>query len=242
MAGRGFCERTWAERKPLTAADLYTPLLTALGELTPPRAVPHFSERILSFFHYCYLACVKEIIAVLSRKGGVGKTVTAMHVAALLSSQGKDVAVLDKDPEGSAGAWARAAGDLPFMVYPESREAQALKHAWVVVDTPPNDAKALGSAARMATRVIVVAKCNALEADRLVPTLDALAASGFGGPWGILLTQARGALGKEMQTALEEEELPVLGVIPHLVKFERAFGGLPGDLGEYSAVLSGVLA
>ena len=116
-----------------------------------------------------------------------------------------------------------------------------MKHAWVVVDTPPNDPRVLGDAARRASRVIVVAKCNALEADRLIPTLDALAASGFAGPWGILLTQARGGLGNEMKIALEEEDLPVLGVIPHLIKYERAFGSLPTDLSEYEAALSGVL-
>ncbi len=182
-----------------------------------------------------------ELISVLSRKGGVGKTVSAIYAAALLAEQGKDVAILDTDPEGSAGAWARAAGDLPFAVYPATKQAQALKHAWVVVDTPPNDPRALGDAARMATRVIVVAKCNALEADRLVPTLDALAASGFAGQWGILLTQARGGLGKEMKVALEEEDLPVYGVIPHLVKYERAFGTLPDDLSEYREALSEVL-
>lgn len=182
-----------------------------------------------------------EVISVLSRKGGVGKTVTALYTAALLKEQGRDVAVLDKDPEGSAGAWARAAGDLPFPVYPDGKQAQAMKHKYVVIDTPPNDPRALGDAARMAGRVIVVAKCNALEADRLIPTLDALAASGFGGQWGILLTQARGGLGREMQVALEEEDLPVFGVIPHLVKYERAFGTLPEDLTEYRTALAEVL-
>jgi len=183
-----------------------------------------------------------EVVSVLSRKGGVGKTVTAVYAAALLASQGRNVALLDRDPEGSAGAWARAAGDLPFPVYPEGKRAQAMKHPWVIVDTPPNDPRILGDTARMSSRVIVVSKCNALEADRLIPTLDALAASGFTGRWGILLTQARGTLGTEMQRALEAEELPVLGVIPHLIKYERAYGGLPTDLDEYEAALSEVLA
>ncbi|GGR41694.1 ParA family protein [Deinococcus ruber] len=182
-----------------------------------------------------------QVVSILSRKGGVGKTVTAMYAAALLHQQGEDVAVLDTDPEGSAGAWARAAGNLPFQVYPESKQAQAMKHGWVVIDTPPNDPRVLGDAARKASRVVVVAKCNALEADRLIPTLDALAASGFGGQWGILLTQARGGLGREMQAALEEEDLPVLGIVPHLVKFERAFGMVPDDLNEYQEALGGLL-
>lgn len=183
-----------------------------------------------------------EIVAVLSRKGGSAKTVTSMYAAQMLSQQGQNVAVLDRDPEGSAGAWARSAGKLlPFPVYPERQRAAAMKHDWVLVDTPPNDARVLGDAAREATRVIVVAKCNALEADRLMPTLDALAASGYSGPWGILLTQARGSLGREMRDALEAEELPVLGIIPHSVRYERAFGAAPDNLEEYSAALSELL-
>jgi chromosome partitioning protein len=184
---------------------------------------------------------VTHVISVLSRKGGVGKTVTALYIAQMLSKRGVDVALLDTDPEGSAMAWARTAGDLPFIVYPAGKQAQALKHDWTVVDTPPNDAKALGSAARLASRVIVVAKCNALEADRLAPTLEALAASGFDGRWGILLTQARGGLGREMKEALEAEDLKVLGVIPHLIKFERAFGTIPTDLTEYEEALGEIL-
>ena len=45
----------------------------------------------------------------------------------------------------------------------------------------------------------------------------------------------------EAEAALEEEDLPVFGVIPHLIKFERAFGTLPDDLTEYAEALAGVL-
>lgn len=178
-----------------------------------------------------------KVISMISRKGGVGKTVTAIYCAQLLRSHGYDVAILDKDPEGSARAWSREAVGFPNPVYPASKQAEALTHDWVVVDTPPNDAKALGDAARLASYVIVIAKCNSLEADRLIPTLDTLAASGYSGDWGILLTQAKGNLGKEMKEALEAEDLPVLGIIPHLIKYERAFGGVPEDLNDYADAL-----
>ncbi len=182
-----------------------------------------------------------NVISIISRKGGVRKTVTAVYCAQLLKSQGKDVVILDKDPEGSARAWARDAVGFPYPVYPDSKQDDALKHGVVVVDTPPNDAKALGDAARLANYVVVIAKCNSLEADRLIPTLDALAASGYTGKWGILLTQAKGNLGREMQEALEAEDLPVLGIIPHLIKYERAFGGVPDDLSDYQKVLGKAL-
>lgn len=182
-----------------------------------------------------------KTVAILSRKGGVGKTVTAMFCAQYLSGLHDDVGLVDRDPEGSAFSWARNAGALPFTLYGHNGKSEVKKHKWLVIDTPPNDAKVLGEAARAADYAIVVAKCNALEADRLVPTLDALAASGFNGKWGILLTQAKGNLGREMRDALEAEELPVLGVIPNLVKYERAFGEIPVDMNDYGAIFKELL-
>lgn len=188
-----------------------------------------------------YTQAMSNVVAVLSRKGGVGKTVTAMYCAQYLTNRGHEVSLLDRDPEGSAVSWAKNAVKLPFAVHGHTTKPEALKQKWLVVDTPPNDAKVLGEAARLSTIAIIVAKCNALEADRLIPTLDALAASGFDGKWGILLTQAKGGLGREMREALEAEDLPVLGVIPNLIKYERSFGEIPLDMDDYGPVFKGLL-
>lgn len=46
-----------------------------------------------------------KVISVVNRKGGVGKTTAAMHIAQGLQRQGKKVAILDSDPQQSCKAW-----------------------------------------------------------------------------------------------------------------------------------------
>jgi chromosome partitioning protein len=183
------------------------------------------------------------IVSVLSRKGGSGKSVTAMHAAAWLESVGRPACVVDLDPEGSALSWWKRADTMSFPVFPAKALQDAIASDRIVIlDTPPNDPKTLGLAARTSDRVIVVSGANPLEADRLAPTLDALEASGFSGPWGVLLTRVpRGNLGDAMTQALEAAGLTVLGRIPSLVEYERSFGNNPVRLEDYGAALKGFL-
>ena len=184
------------------------------------------------------------IISILSRKGGSGKSVTAMHTAAWLESVGREACVVDYDPEGTCLSWSKRASDLLFPVYAAKEMPVALKSKRVVViDTPPNDPKILGVAARASDKVIVVSGANPLEADRLGPSLDALDASGFTGSWGILLTRVpRGKLGAAMTTALKASGLKVLGLIPAKVEYERSFGHAPSRLEDYASALEEFLA
>lgn len=75
------------------------------------------------------------IVTVASFKGGVGKTTTAVHLAAYLQGHAKTL-LIDADPNRSALGWA-ARGELPIPVVTEwQAEPQLRPYGHVVIDTP----------------------------------------------------------------------------------------------------------
>lgn len=188
-----------------------------------------------------------SVISIISRKGGSGKTTTAIHLATLYAQRDYAVSVLDFDNDGSALAWQRRSERLPFEVFPASKTEAAMrlserKNGVVIIDTPPNNAQALGAAARASSRVVVVSRANALEEDRLAPSIENLLASGFDGDWGVLITQVRSRkLGDELAGNIATAGFKVLGQIPYRVEYERAFGYEPTRLVDYEIALGGWL-
>ena len=76
-----------------------------------------------------------KILTVTGYKGGVGKSVTAVHLAAFFSGQGKTVLV-DGDPNRTAIAW-NSRGRLPFTVADERQAMKVVSGSdFVVIDTP----------------------------------------------------------------------------------------------------------
>ncbi len=89
------------------------------------------------------LSTATKILVVLNGKGGVGKTTTAVSLAAALSEI-TPVLLLDTDPQGSATWWAqRDPNGLGFEVKsgadPHAINAlrKSRKHKLIIVDTPP---------------------------------------------------------------------------------------------------------
>lgn len=168
----------------------------------------------------------------LSRKGGVGKTLCSMGLAQVLSERHR-VAVLDLDPEGSARAWANDASaqgsPLPFQVYGPVEAAMRLDAEYLIVDTPPNDPKTLAATAKVSDVILVPIQPGKGEIDRLEPTMDVLRGGHFkeGARLGLLLNYVEhDNLSAAMPQALEQLGYPLVAAIKKSVEYRRAFGSV----------------
>jgi chromosome partitioning protein len=158
---------------------------------------------------------MSQIIAVAQRKGGVGKTTLAVSVAAEIARRGRDVALIDSDPQTSACHWARP-GNLEFPVYelvladqsiPDwVRAARQVCADCVVIDTAPND-RSLGASIALADLVLVPCTPSGLDIEATVRTLeiiDAVRRRRTGFPNMILVPNRVDARTLEGQQVVEE--------------------------------------
>jgi chromosome partitioning protein len=129
------------------------------------------------------------ILTLTSRKGGCGKTVLAMVIAATLAENGTDVALLDADPNGSVHRWAtdihrahtiHAYAESNAELLADLLPSLAERHAVVVVDTAGFGNQAATVAAAAADLVLVPVapgEADVIEAQRTVAFVAGLARS-----------------------------------------------------------------
>jgi chromosome partitioning protein len=105
------------------------------------------------------------VIGVIGRKGGVGKTTIAVHLAAELSTGKQTVAVVDCDAQGSASYWADP-GQLPVPVLHHplehareiqtwSRDVRDIDADLLVLDGPPHLNEAMGGVIGLSDLVVI---------------------------------------------------------------------------------------
>jgi len=121
-----------------------------------------------------------QVIAIVSQKGGVGKSTLAVHLATEVNAQGQRVLLLDLDPQGSAMEWASRRGDHPPDVSgtnpastaKEIERARAEGYDLVLVDTAPHADHAALQAARVADLVVIPCRPSTFDIAAISATLD----------------------------------------------------------------------
>ncbi|MEM1308798.1 MAG: ParA family protein [Cyanobacteria bacterium P01_D01_bin.71] len=128
-----------------------------------------------------------KVLAVLNGKGGVGKTTTAVNLAAILS-ESRSVLLVDADPQASASWWvSRNPHPMTFDITTETDAALLGKlkkvddYALIVVDTPPAlNSEALAAVVPVADYILLPTPPAPMDLAALVNTIKtAIAPAGI---------------------------------------------------------------
>lgn len=166
------------------------------------------------------------ILTVASFKGGVGKTTSAVHLAAMLSEKAPTL-LIDGDPNRSATGWSKR-GELPFKVVDERQAARYVRdHEHIVIDTQARPSREdLEALADGCDLLILPSTPDALALDALLMTVDALQELGTQGKFRVLLTMIPpkpSRDGEDAQATLRGAGLPVFDtMVRRLVAFQKA--------------------
>ena len=119
-------------------------------------------------------------VALISMKGGSGKTTATVHIAVAAAQQGRNVALIDTDPQQSTVRWGdRRAAALPVVLtVPPSRLAAELQRCadagtdLAIIDTPPRAGSdnAAQAAAKVADLVLLPCGPSVLDVEAVADT------------------------------------------------------------------------
>ncbi len=119
-------------------------------------------------------------VAMVSQKGGAGKSTLALHVAAEAAGRGRRALLIDLDPQGNIAKWGDRRGDAPPDVSAEhpANLDRALKAAetegydLVVLDTAPHADQTALRAARASDLVLVPCRPATFDLEAVTATLE----------------------------------------------------------------------
>lgn len=112
-----------------------------------------------------------KTIAILSQKGGTGKTTLALHLAVAAELAGHTAAVIDLDPQSSAAGWAESrSGEGPAVVIAHAPRLSAILQAasangatLAILDTAPHSQGDALAAAQAADVILIPCRPGILD-------------------------------------------------------------------------------
>jgi chromosome partitioning protein len=169
-----------------------------------------------------------KTVAIISQKGGAGKTTLAVHLATAAAAAGHRAAIIDLDPQATAASWgdprtadapeviSGQAGRLPVLM----KAAQENGATFLVLDTAPNADQTASLAARAADLVLIPCRASAFDLEAIETTL--MLAKTATGPAYVVLNAVppRSGIGKEAAEGLTAQGAQVA---PHQLTHRAAF-------------------
>lgn len=194
-------------------------------------------------------------------KGGISKSTSAVHIALGLAQRGERVLLVDADPQAATVLdWSTSAGDawpdavvvVPWPVSDLAKKVSQVANDYdsVIIDTGGESDVLLSQALLVTDELVVPTGTNATEIRRLPATFQlagnvALMKGDAPLTARVLLTKVRAGTRSSMEARqlLESNDIPVMEAeIPLLERYSQAFGTVPRQIGQYTAVLEELLA
>ena len=127
-----------------------------------------------------------KTIAIMSRKGGAGKTTIGIHLAVAAELWGMKTALFDLDPQASASSWSDKRGKpSPAVVSAHAarmpgllEQAAAQSADLVIIDSAPNADAASLAAARAADLILIPCRPAAFDLSAIGTTLNLAVVAG----------------------------------------------------------------
>ena len=163
------------------------------------------------------------IITIAGYKGGIGKTTTAVHLAAFFQTNAPPL-FIDADENRSAQAWARQ-NKLPFEVTSENqapKRIMALKPEHIIIDTKarpsPEDLEEISQNCDL---LILPSTTRPMDLEVLIKTVQTI--KELRAPYSVLLTMVP-PMATRMFTEINAfvEQLPLDGTLAKDAKDENA--------------------
>jgi chromosome partitioning protein len=126
-------------------------------------------------------------VAIVSQKGGAGKTTLAIHLAAAAHDAGRVALIVDTDPQATASQWGQWRGGkapevidcgAPTLLARKIEQAVELGAEFVVIDTPPHADAMAREACKVADLLLVPCRPRTFDLTAMRTTADLVKATG----------------------------------------------------------------
>jgi chromosome partitioning protein len=121
-----------------------------------------------------------KTIAIISQKGGVGKTTAAIELGFAAHAVGFPTAIIDLDPQGTAAKWGdRREADGPSVIGGQASRlnvildtARANGAELVIIDTPPSAEAIALQAAKVSDFILIPTRAGGFDIEAIQTTLE----------------------------------------------------------------------
>ena len=162
-------------------------------------------------------------VALISRKGGAGKTTLACGLAVASEQEGLITALVDLDPQGSASTWASLRiADTPAVISGHAAQLPTLLTAardagakFAIIDTAPHSTDAALAAARAADLVLIPCRASVADLYAIGTSIEITRQAGTAAAVVLNAAPVQGPLVKQARDAIAAYEVEMIPIVLH---------------------------